>query len=296
MFNKTLLASLFGLSLLCDNFDVSLLNKAFASEKLEEKITKWEEKNLILNVDNDIFELPRKDGGDFYVNGKVEGKVKHDYFTEISQENFELNNHYKDIATISVNGAGNVFVHKRNSDPNSVYFSRPFYIGRVIDGIFRANPREATQFVSFGGYGLGSEYVMSYPFGGGSIYLNTEKTNYTIDLLGNIYYTRSLLKYFIGWFAETSYRSDTIQSREGVSSLTGILESSAYIPHPDKEPEFAFFKGTNSELNNLPKIFTFQNNFGDGQIFKVEKLANDGQPILKLTPFRVSADGIISDT
>ncbi|MBI2673002.1 hypothetical protein HYX19_01970 [Candidatus Woesearchaeota archaeon] len=170
------------------------------------------------------------------------------------------------------------------------------YIGRFIGGILKENPQEATIYERLDS--SLNDMILSYPSYGGQIYLNTEKTYYTIDLLGNIRNALLGKNQFIGHYAFSLYTKSNvkilrIKSNDGkrYGSFQKVQEAS-YLPK--EEPEFAYFNNTDTPINGLPSIFAVRNNFGDGQVFELMDF-KDNEPILKTTHYKISADGIIGD-
>ncbi len=309
MFNKfkNLAALTLGLCLAGSPIDLPALPQnqhsvvlTVEKSNLEGKVDQYQ---FYVNFENKTYKIPKENNAEFYINGEVMGKVEYKGFFEVmpTVDIFTLNydvkkeaqlimSNSKFIKEFSVRDDGNAFV-KTND-----LISR-LYLGRLnfSTGVFKNNPADATETYDIR-YNLDFDGVLSFPRLGGFIYLNTEKTPYTIDVLGTIRFNSFDGSKIVGFTLPWTGLLNTDKEQVYLDSI--LRNNNPSLTRPIYESGLAYFySGSNIRevIKDFPEYFAIQNNFGSGEIFKIEK-EYDGPTKFKSTPFRIAAEGIIGDS
>ncbi|MBI2673160.1 hypothetical protein HYX19_02775 [Candidatus Woesearchaeota archaeon] len=165
------------------------------------------------------------------------------------------------------------------------------YVGRIINGILKESPPEAN--ISYSLYSGEWLSISNRTF---QVYINTDKVPYMMDPLGNLIDISLHTGYnTLGW---SIYNTSGIHIGKDEEEHYSFEDAMFARPSKYGESNFAYFFSGNylrdDDIKDFPEYFAIENNFGSGEIFKIER-EEGGLPILKLTPYKISADGIIGD-
>ncbi len=268
--------------------------------------------NLVFNINDNTVEISKhkEDSYDVFINGESiktfsfgsnanTGDIGIGLYSPIELKGITKSNWR--LEQLSISRGGNV--EARIIDGKESF--EIIYLGRFnkSDCSFKKNPDDATKRLIIWDPDSSESFYISYPELGGRLYFNAEETPYTIDVLGTIRNTLFPSRNRVIGNLTDILRKGFLEEMGStwIASSKEILQDlGSRFSDGKGESDFVYLKISDpkffpEEDMNYGSHLAIPRNFGSGEVFWVKRFENK-EPTLMSTPYRISADGVISDT